>query len=276
MKYEYIKYSILYHTHDIKYDDLGLVNDMSYIVLHVMYMTQANTMNNMNMNTNTNTMDNGTQCTYPYWTEAELKIIDEHRNYTYEMMYFIENLEREGPEVRHPKKPKTSLNTLIKNKLPQELKPEFNLHDYLCQNLKPNQAENCPTVSNQIQQGQQFTCLQDILTFLQNGYKLVKIQNAHTLQAYIDYGEWLNVAFELHHLDKLAGRITDTWKQWLETQIGIQESYARKLREIYKLLHHYPRFRSLSLSFSEVYRRRKEIQSMLAINPTAELYWKQP
>jgi len=233
-------------------------------------MTQSNTMNIMN----TNAMDDGTQYAYPDWTEAELKIIAEHRNYNYEMMYFIENLEKEGPEIVPPKKPKTSLETLVKNKLSKESKANFDLHGYLCQNLVTS-LEQCPTVSEQIQQRQQFTHLEDVLTFLKNGYSIIKIQNANTLKAYIDYGEWLSIAFELHYLDKLAGRITDTWKQWLEMHVGIQESYARKLREISKLLHNYPRFKYLGLSFSEVYQRRKEIQSMLTINTVAELYWKQ-
>jgi len=147
------------------------------------------------------------------------------------------------------------------------------MHDYLCRNLI-SPTENCPTVSQQRQQGQQFASLEDVLTFLQNGYKIVKIQNSNTLSAYIDYGEWLNIAYELHYIDKLSGKITDTWKQWLAKHVGIQESYARKLREINKLLHHYPHFKYLGLSFSEVYRRRKEIQSMLVLNDVAELYWK--
>jgi len=39
----------------------------------------------------------------------------------------------------------------------------------------------------------------------------------------------LNIAYELHYIDKLSGRITDRRKQWLEKHVGIQESYARKL-----------------------------------------------
>ena len=50
------------------------------------------------------TVDNETQYVYPEWTEAELKIINEHREYNYAMIFFIEDLEKEGPrEVRLPK-----------------------------------------------------------------------------------------------------------------------------------------------------------------------------
>ena len=133
-------------------------------------------------------VNNETQYSYPYCTEAEQKIIDEYRIYSYEMMFFIEKLEQEGPEVERPKKPKTSLKTIIKNKRTKEQKTNFDLHNYLCRNLI-SLPEQCPTVSEQIQQRQQFTYVEVILTFLQNGNKIIKIQNANTLKAYTEYGE---------------------------------------------------------------------------------------
>ena len=245
-------------------------NDIIHIVYYVMDVTLVNTMNE-DTNT-TNTMNNETQYAYPYWMEAEQTVINEHRIYNYEMMFFIEKLQQEGPEVVPPKKPKTSLNTIIKNKRTQE--HNLDLHGYLCRNLVDlSQPVQCPTVSEQIQkQGQLF--LEDTITFLQAGCTLVKAENAKLLKTYIEYGIWLNCAFELHYLEKITGKITDTWKQWLEMHVDIKESYARKLREISKLLCNYPRFQYLGLSFSEVYRRRREIQNMLTINATAEAYWK--
>ena len=81
---------------------------------------------------------------------------------------------------------------------------------------------------------------------------MIKRQNCSILRYYIDYGDWLNVAFELHYLDKLADKVTFTWKDFIEREIGIQDSYARKMREIAKVLGKYPRFRKLGLSFSEI------------------------
>ena len=83
------------------------------------------------------------------------------------------------------------------------------------------------------------------------------------------------MAFELHSIEKLAGKISVTWKEWLEENVGIQDSYARKLREIAKTLGKYPRFRTLGLSFSEVYQHRKQIQGMLITNSTVAQYWQQ-
>jgi len=47
-------------------------------------------------------------------------------------------------------------------------------------------------------------------------------------------------AFEIHSIAKLAGKRSDTWKEFIETHIGIRDSYARKLREIatlFKIIH---------------------------------------
>ena len=83
------------------------------------------------------------------------------------------------------------------------------------------------------------------------------------------------MAFELHSIEKLAGKITDMWKQWLEANIGIHESYARKLREISKLLDKYPRFRTVGLSFSEIYQRREQVQDMLITDSTVAQFWQE-
>ena len=120
-----------------------------------------------------------------------------------------------------------------------------------------------------------FTNLQGILEHLKSGYDLLKKQNSLCLAASLDYGEWLNMAFELYSLEKLAEKITVTWKEWLEATVGIQDSYARKLREVAKLLCKYPRFKSLGLSFSEIYQRRKQIQVMLATDSSVAKYWHQ-
>lgn len=92
---------------------------------------------------------------------------------------------------------------------------------------------------------------------------MVNKQNSVSLSASLYYREWLNVAFELHRIEKLAGKVSGTWKEWLEENVSIQYSYARKLCEIAKLLGKYAHFRTLGLSFLEVYQHKKEIQGML-------------
>ena len=118
-----------------------------------------------------------------------------------------------------------------------------------------------------------FTSLKSILNNLKSGYALLKKHNSVSLSNSIDYGDWLNVAFELHRIEILNGKISGTWKEWLDENVGIQDSYARKLREIAKILGKCTRFRALSIPFSEVYQRRKEIQGMLITDSSVAQYW---
>ena len=80
----------------------------------------------------------------------------------------------------------------------------------------------------------------------------------------------MNVAFELHYLDKLAGKVTFTWKDFIQRKIGIQDSYARKLREIARL-------NILVLgNWGYVFQKfRNQIRNMLAIDDNLAAYWAQ-
>lgn len=83
----------------------------------------------------------------------------------------------------------------------------------------------------------------------------------------------LNVAFKLHEIEKRTGKLSNMWKQWLQDTVGIQVSYARKLKEIVKILTNSPRFRKLGLSISDIYQLRKEIYSLLKTNAIAAKFW---
>ena len=216
--------------------------------------------------------DNETQYTHQ-WNEQQQQLINAHRNYHYEMMLFVDMLEKEGPGDKViPKPPKAGLKSLLGDRK-KESKLLFgqDLQKYLAEKIVTKDEVTCPKVSD----AGLFTNLQGILEHLKSGYDLLKKQNSLCLAASLDYGEWLNMAFELYSLEKLAGKITVTWKEWLEATVGIQDSYARKLWEVAKLLCKYPRFRSLGLSFSEIYQRRKQIQVMLATDSSVAKYWHQ-
>jgi hypothetical protein len=218
--------------------------------------------------------DNGTQYTYP-WDEKQRQLIDDHKAYHYEMMFFVEDLEKNGPtgNYEQPKKPKGDLQALLgdRRKRPNLLSGQ-DLHKYLVQNTaKKDPSVSCPRV---FEVGL-FPNLESILKNLQAGYKMLKHANSISLSASLDYGDWLIVAFALYNNEKQDGKVLGTWKEWLEENVGIQDSYARKLREIAKLLDKYPRFRTLGLSFSEVYSRRKQIENMLKLDRSVAQYWQQ-
>lgn len=218
-------------------------------------------------------MDNVTQYTYQ-WGKQQQELIQAHREYYYEMMFFVERLEEKGPEgIDMPKKPKGDLGRLLgdRKQMSKKVLSGEDLHEYLIGKRATQDIVTCPKVSD----AGPFTNLENILEHLKSGYKGLKKQNSNTIAVCIDYGDWLNVAFELHSIEKLAGKISVTWKEWLEANVSIQESYARKLREIEKLLGKYPRFRTLGLPFSEIYKHRKQIQAMLITDSSVAQYWQQ-
>lgn len=216
--------------------------------------------------------DNETQYSYQ-WNENQLRLITAHREYYYEMLSFVHELEKDGPGGKAmPKKPKGNLSRLLgDHKQMSKLLSGKDLHEYLVEKIATKAQVSCPRVS----EVEHFTSLEGMLNNLKSGYEGLKKLNSATIAACIDYGDWLNIALELHNIEKLAGKISVTWKEWLEANVGIQDSYARKLREVAKLLGKYPRFRTLGLSFSEIYQRRRQIQAMLMTNSDLAQYWQQ-
>jgi len=96
------------------------------------------------------------------------------------------------------------------------------------------------------------------------------------LCTYIDFGLLLRRAFALHKIEKDSGRRNDTWKTWLQQHVRISEVEVRKLREMAALLAPYPGLRKLSLSYTEVYRRREQLSSLLESPGPYKDYWRQP
>jgi len=118
------------------------------------------------------------------------------------------------------------------------------------------------------------TNLSAIKNYLVSGYEGLKKSNCAALAVSIDYGDWLNVAFELHYNETQAGLRTDSWKEWLKTNVGIGDSCVRKLRTISDVFGKYPGFRKLGLSISEVYGRIRAIKSLLTTDAGAAAYWR--
>ena len=226
------------------------------------------------MDTSIPVADKETQC-HHVWSEEQTNVLREHKNYHKAMVCYIEKLEEEGPETDAlpPKKPRTNLNSVLRKAAKSKALNGEELHNYLQQKLvTPAEGAHCPRLS---EMPNPITSLRDMLRYLRVGYRLVKHQNSGCLFASLDYGEWLNFAFELHQREKLQGITTGTWKKWIEKEVGITDAYARKLREMFKLLHEYRRFRSLGLPFIEVYQRRKHIVAMLKADARLSNYWKQ-
>ena len=113
----------------------------------------------------------------------------------------------------------------------------------------------------------------DMKLHLINGYDHLKYHNSTTISVSIDFGCLLNTAFNLHVHEKMVGHVKMSWKAWIESHVGIKDSYVRTLRIVSDLLKDFPRFRQLGLTFSELYQRRKEIDIMLREHAHISLYW---
>jgi len=215
-------------------------------------------------------MQAGNVQAYP-WNGEQLQILHSHKDYHCQMLRVINDLERNGPQGQvFPQAPQTNLSSLLPSlgTEPTELLTGQKLHEYLVQHLRAYNVNQLPQIN------QNFESLDRIVDVIKHGYELIKKQNSTSLAISIDFGQWLALTFELYKKDRRAGRVAVAWKTWLREHIGINEAYARKLRQVTEILLEFPRFRQLGMSFLEVYRRRNDIKTMLITKPDIAQYWK--
>lgn len=213
------------------------------------------------------------------WDEQDVEMLNTHLNYHSEMVTVIQSLISGGPDgaTYIPKRPAGNLNHLLFAFRPAKSAKLIGsgLQAYLVSHICNEEITgDIDQMSTEISKA---TSLGSITDHLITGFKLLKHQHVKTLSLSIRYGTWLNSAFELFDLDKQSGKIKNiTWAKWLVENVGIKDSYGRKLRDIAKLLGQYPHFHKLGLSFSEVYQRRNEIKLALSCYPDIAAYWKLP
>lgn len=202
------------------------------------------------------------------WDVKDQHIIDTYIAHHLKMVQFFQQLRNNGPVgLVMPQKPKADIKPLLGVvKQPRPALGGDELHHYLERHTVENISEvTCPKTSSPP------VDVHELLDNANKSFQFLKAQNSNTLSASIDCGEWLNAAYYNYNMN-VKGNTGETWKEWLEINVGIHDSYARKLRTIAKILSNYPRFRKLGLSFLEVYQRRKEIQCLLQSD--LHEYWK--
>ena len=84
--------------------------------------------------------------------------------------------------------------------------------------------------------------------------------------ACVRFGLALNDMKDVWQKEYSQGTIFRTWKEWVKFHFSISDSYARKRREVARIVGHYPKFYNLMIPFHEVYSKRNEIESMIS-NP---------
>lgn len=208
---------------------------------------------------------------YP-WSDSEKKIIQSHRDYCYEMMFILDDLAQDGPEgILLPKKPSGRLEPLLGVVHASRILSGLELHKYLSEKIiiLVSPPATCP--------GLQFVnvdSLEGIKSYLKAGYDLISRQTTTTLQSYLEYGRYLNFAYQLHQVTKWTGQKVVSWENWLKDNVGITASFSRKLREMAKLVGEHKKFRTINISFTELYQRRKQIENLLTIHKEVNEFWK--
>jgi len=208
------------------------------------------------------------------WDGESLEIIQEWKEWKDKFSVFLEQLEQNGPvNTKYPKKPKRTIESLSPTKTSEPLFGKH-LHEYLIKKIGPG---GIPTMIST----RHFTAVDlantDLVKhWLCTGFVSVEQRQTTLLASYLNLGEWLIVAYDLFHTQKLRGQVVGTWPTWLEeNQVGIRERLDREIREITKLLQGHPKFRRLNMSFYDLKKHKRQIEIMLK-DPQFSFFWAQP
>lgn len=200
------------------------------------------------------------------WTLGQQQQLLENCNYHRNMLHISQDLIQRGKRAQiFPKKPKSGLETIVK---PHQMKPAMSLqdvHKLLAKSLITRQCETWTPYFG--------TSLEQTTANLKEGLAFIRTEEKKLFGVYIAYGKVLTGAFLLHRCN--IHNIGQKWKEWLKENVGIEESYARKLRNLYKELDGYQKFKRLGVSYAVVYKYFTLIKLML-LDADIATFWKQP
>ena len=195
------------------------------------------------------------------WSNRQRKILDVHKKYHQDMTRYLNCLDDLGPDAPlpewKPKKPRQSLNSLddVRPKRAKLALAGRDLHEYFQKRLVNNGG--IPVLAWNP------TSLDNIRITLAAGYQILLQHQAKLLSHYLDFGKTLNQAFDYYQRMKLKGRVSSSWKIWLEKHVKIGDKYGRELREFARNFGQYKKLRRLGISFYEFKIRKEPIRLML-------------
>ena len=206
------------------------------------------------------------------FNETDRNILNQCKYYAGTLLDIINDLETNGytDRTRLPDFPRAELSRImgINNQKRDLIGVE--LHEYLCSKLAP---EGVMDGEIQPPKNCENWTLQNFSLELNKGYDIMKVMNAKTLRASLNYGLWINLAYDRFKASKGAGSVRGTWKEWLKTHVGISGSYARQLRDLSDKFYKYNKMHNLSIPISEFYNRRDQIIYMLENDQTIANFW---
>ena len=208
----------------------------------------------------------------PPWPPNKQQILIDHIAYHDNMAVYLTSVLSNGRDIDMPmpKPPKSKLKDVWGPNISKN-KPLFGeeLHMYLIKHLV-NHAPINPQPWNP-------TSLENVKITLQEGFHILKQRNAKLLKHYLQLGDCLIHAFDYFSVAKLRNEVPQdtTWKQWLEKNIGMSDSYDRQLRNISKSFNQYMRFHYLGISIKEFIKLKEQIRLTFAAYPDYAYFWRQ-
>ena len=153
------------------------------------------------------------------WSTPNSTILREHLKYHEDMLAYLQQLQSEGPELSEdmPRKPKWSIQSLLGIKKSSTKLAGMKLHEYLLTCIDS-------AVCQDLQRKWNPADLRHIRDTLVVGYKALQRHHANTLADSIDYGYFLNKAFDFFSHEKLTGVLDEkdlTTIIWQEEQISL-------------------------------------------------------
>jgi len=90
----------------------------------------------------------------------------------------------------------------------------------------------------------------------------LRLVNKHLVAVSIEAGINFERAFEIHQVEKKNG-LVPYWEHWIKEITHLEKSHVARLRQISRLFAPCPKFKQLSVPFTEIFERRHFIQHML-------------
>lgn len=208
-------------------------------------------------------------------TDSESQTLSDCDDFAYALLAIVDDVRKfRSTERQLPKFPRSELMQILGLSKPPKVLRDRELHDYLTRKIVS--IPEHVTLSDGPLSVNQNASLSDILPILKDGYKILQKAHARVIGVSLDYGSWLNAAYKIFELNKGAGKVRGSWANWLKENVGISDSYARQLRELANKFEPYKKIQSLSVPFSELWKRKLEIEHMLITDVEVAEFWKQP
>ena len=209
------------------------------------------------------------------WSASERSTLEKWLIYHQESTLFVDHLKLGGNASIEdmPKPPKEKLQPLL-DKNWGKSKPVLtgkDLHKFLEQNLVhvAGQKFTTPCVKSN-------DSLEDAKSKLASLSEMTKRRNAQCLKSYMLFGKSFQEAYNTFELDKLRGNISGTWKEWVQQNLPIGYTQAKKYQNLAEKFGMYQRFNNLGLSLREFEKHEKAIVLMFHEFPDLKNYWKKP